>query len=207
MDIDKVKGIIVTSLLLLFFLGGQETNATNTTLWEVMKELITTLCSVATLFVAILALDNWKSQARNNKLDDVVESLPSIEKSQRAFCHSLLAVEMYCDYEIPSWKEHAELYTERYRELLNQITDHKAKLQILRRYLDDSSHRSLNHRLSQFESEVNLANEGLTDRYPSIVQDKPEAGITIKGKFSLNSQKTSVEKLFKHYSKLLYSIK
>ncbi|HAS6204089.1 TPA: hypothetical protein I7162_21790 [Vibrio vulnificus] len=204
MNIDKIKGAIVASLLLLFFWAGQETNATNTTLWEIMKGLITTLCSVGTLAVAALALDNWKMQAKNAVIDKIVESLSSVQKAQRAFCYSLSAIDIYNRYNDESWKDHVGLYEKRYENLSSQIAQHKTKLQLLKRYSDDGFYRELTNLFSKFETDVYFAHEYIKSDYPSVVKE-PYAMYTFNG-FSLEDQQKSLESSFESYASFLSSI-
>lgn len=203
-NIDKIKGAIVASLLLLFFWAGQETNATNTTLWEIMQGLITTLCSVGTLVVAALALDNWKMQAKNAVIDKIVESLSSVQKAQRAFCHSLLAIDIYHRYNDERWKDHVGLYEKRYENLSSQIAQHKAKLQLLKRYSDDGFYRELTNLFSKFETDVCFAHKYINSAYPSVVKE-PFAMYTCSG-LSLEDQQKSLESLFDRYASFLGSI-
>ncbi|WP_152665805.1 hypothetical protein [Vibrio vulnificus] len=204
MNIDKIKGAIVASLLLLFFWAGQETNATNTTLWEIMKGLITTLCSVGTLAVAALALDNWKMQAKNAVIDKIVESLSSVQKAQRAFCYSLSAIDIYNRYNDESWKDHVGLYEKRYENLSSQIAQHKTKLQLLKRYSDDGFYRELTNLFSKFETDVYFAHEYIKSDYPSVVKE-PYAMYTFNG-LSLEDQQKSLESSFESYASFLDSI-
>ncbi|KLI69373.1 hypothetical protein VVYB158_02695 [Vibrio vulnificus CladeA-yb158] len=203
-NIDKIKGAIVASLLLLFFWAGQETNATNTTLWEIMKGLITTLCSVGTLAVAALALDNWKMQAKNAVIDKIVESLSSVQKAQRAFCYSLSAIDIYNRYNDESWKDHVGLYEKRYENLSSQIAQHKTKLQLLKRYSDDGFYRELTNLFSKFETDVYFAHEYIKSDYPSVVKE-PYAMYTFNG-LSLEDQQKSLESSFESYASFLDSI-
>lgn len=117
MNIDKVKGVVVVVLLLLFFWAGQETNSPNTTLWSFSKDFIALLCSIATLLVAILALNSWKAQAKNSKIDQVVESLSALEKAQQACSHSVLAMYMCYGEGGQEWKPHADLYQKKIQKL------------------------------------------------------------------------------------------
>ncbi|EPI2807340.1 hypothetical protein ACS0KD_004306 [Vibrio vulnificus] len=169
-----------------------------------MKGLITTLCSVGTLVVAALALDNWKMQAKNAVIDKIVESLSSVQKAQRAFCHSLLAIDIYHRYNDESWKDHVGLYEKRYENLSSQIAQHKAKLQLLKRYSDDGFYRELTNLFSKFETDVCFAHEYIKSAYPSLVTE-PCAMFTFNG-FTLEEQRKSLEISFESYDSFLESI-
>lgn len=205
MNIDKVKSIIVVVLLLIFFWAGQETNSPQTTLWTLTKDLISTLCSMATLFIAILALNNWKAQAKNSKIDQVVESLPSLEKSQQACSHSVLAMHMYFGEGAKDWEKHANLYQERQSKLVNEIIEHKAKLNILRRYLDNNNYQSLIRLFSDYETNINITNDYLKYTYPDAFFREDSVFTKISG-LSAQGLRSSSERLYNKYTDYICGI-
>ncbi|NRF25493.1 hypothetical protein HRJ45_12245 [Vibrio coralliilyticus] len=196
MNIDRFKGVIVIVLLLTFFWAGQETNSPNTTLWTFLKDCIALLSSIATLFVAVYALNSWKAQARNSKIDQVVESLSALDKAHKAYSHSVLAQE---------WKSHADLYQERYRCLTNEFIDHEAKLNLLKRYLDNKTHQSLTGLFTNYRTKTNMIKQYFICRYPDLFLEEDNKSLQINGS-TPQSLKNESEQLLKEYTKYLYGI-
>jgi hypothetical protein len=207
MNIDKAKGLMVVALLLIFFWAGQETNSLQTNLWTLIKDLISTLCSIATLFIAILALDNWKAQAKNSKIDQVVESLSSLEKAQKACSHSVLSMYMFYGEGWEEWKEHADSYRARDRDLINEMIDHRAKLKQLKRYLDDNNYQKLMKLFSDFETKMAVTDEYLKYTYPkAFLKPRKNSIFTNISSFSVQSLRYECESLYKKYTEHVYSI-
>ncbi|MFT6908883.1 MAG: hypothetical protein ACJAS1_005590 [Oleiphilaceae bacterium] len=207
MNIDKAKCLIVAALLLIFFWAGHETNSQQTNLWTLIKDLISTLCSIATIFIANVALNNWKTQAKNSKIDQVVESLSSLEKAQKACSHSVLSMYMYYGEGCEEWKEHADSYRRRDIDLINEIIDHRAKLKQLKRYLDENNYQKLIRLFSDYETNITVTDEFLKYTYPkAFIRLRENSIITNISRFSAQSLKNQSELLYKKYTDHVYSI-
>ncbi|MGY3689088.1 hypothetical protein ACXAAV_20620 [Vibrio coralliilyticus] len=205
MNIDKFKGAIVIALLLIFFWAGRETNSPNTTLWTLLKDGITLLSSIGTLLVAIYALNSWKDQARNLKIDQAVESLSALEKTHQACSHSVLAMHMYYEKEGQEWKGHADSYQERYRCLANEIIDHKAKLKLLRRHLDNKEYQSLIKLFTKYTTNITITKEYFKNQYPDLFLEEVNIRVQLNG-LSAQSLKAESDQLLGKYTNCLNNI-
>ncbi|WCE32644.1 hypothetical protein [Vibrio sp. SCSIO 43137] len=204
-NIDRVKCAIVVLLLLIFFWAGRATNSNNTAEWTVIKDLTMTLCSLGTVLIAVLALNNWKAQAKNLKIDQVLETLSPLEKIQLACSHSVLAMHMRYEEDALEWEPHAETYQDRYRKLVDEIIEHKHKIKLLRRYLSKEDYQALVGKLCLYETNITLTKQYFIHKYPDLFYDERSAFVSINN-LNARALKAESEKLFREYALSLYNL-
>lgn len=93
----------------------------------------------------------------------------------------------------------------RYRSLVNEIIDHKIKLKLLRRYLDNKNYQSLIRLLSNYETNITLTKEYFKFKFPNLFLEE-DSVLGQMDNFSVQNLKAESERLFREYADYLYDI-
>ncbi|WP_346337857.1 hypothetical protein [Vibrio parahaemolyticus] len=173
-----------------------------------VTDVLACVAQLATVFIAYLALNTWREQAKHSFIESALNNLILIESQMKSYSNIIKYITTIKETCGPSkeWNRHIYSYENnsiRFKELINEQIGIENKM---RTYLKEEQYQELKKKTDKIKSNLLLINLYLQKNHPDLYKVKPEKDPNMKISGDIDKLNKEIQFTLQHYRAYLSQI-